>query len=201
MSSDSHRFWEDPTFQMCTFQLFLLSDRKGGDTIVLKKLEVLQTSCVSQFYVLHPIEWGTLFMLRTGYGPVHSDYLCISRSRKKWSQQRNSSRIQLRAMPAVMCSQGWGRVKEKLKKEAKHWISPVWQNSLKYTASFHMFMEIVDPVLSLQFDTTGNMLIYKMKGLVIFCWCLIYMYSVPPSCLPKIPSFVHISFLVAKGKE
>lgn len=83
MSSDSHRFWEDPTFQMCTFQLFLLSDRKGGDTIVLKKLEVLQTSCVSQFYVLHPIEWGTLFMLRTGYGPVHSDYLCISRSRKK----------------------------------------------------------------------------------------------------------------------
>jgi len=83
MSSDSHRFWEHPTFQLCTFQLFLLSDRKGENILIVKKSEDLQTSSLSQFYVLYLIEQSTLLLLHTSYGPVHSDYLCISRSGKK----------------------------------------------------------------------------------------------------------------------
>lgn len=64
-----------------------------------------------------------------------------------------------------------------------------------------MFVEVTDPVLSVQFDTPGNVLIYKLKVLVIFYWFFIYTYSIPPLWLPKIPRFIHISFLVGKGEE
>lgn len=195
MSSDSHRFWEHPTFQMCRFQLLLLSDRKGGDTLTLKKSEELQTNSPSQFYVLHPTEHGTFLLLHNAYGPVLSAYLCISRSRK------NSSSIQVRAMPALIRAWRWGMVKEMLKKrlstESLHSARIVWNMLLH----FHMFVEVTDPVLSVQFDTPGNVLIYKLKVLVIFYWFFIYTYSIPPLWLPKIPRFIHISFLVGKGEE
>lgn len=50
-------------FQMCVFQLLLLSDRTGGDTFILKILDELQSSFLSQFYVLHPTEWGFFLLL------------------------------------------------------------------------------------------------------------------------------------------
>lgn len=117
MSNDSHRFWEHPTFQMCIFQLFLLSDRTGGDTFVLKMLDELQSSSLSQFYVLHPTEWGIFLLLHPGVVQF-TQTLCISRSRKNWSQQRNSSRAQMKELSTVIWSWGWGRVKEKLKRES-----------------------------------------------------------------------------------
>lgn len=63
------------------------------------------------------------------------------------------------------------------------------------------FVDITDSIQSLQFDTSGNGQIYKLKALVTCSWCLIHTYSIPPLWLPKPPSFSPVSFVVGKGKE
>lgn len=55
-----------PLSRCVYFNFFLLSDRTGGDTFVLQILDELQSSSLSQFYVLHPTEWGFFLLLHPG---------------------------------------------------------------------------------------------------------------------------------------
>lgn len=59
-----------------------------------------------------------------------------------------------------------------------------------------MSVDVIDPIQSLQFDTGGNGLIYKLKALVACFWLLN-----SSSVFTKTTKLSHVSFLVGKGKE
>lgn len=202
MSSDSHKFWEHPTFQTCIFQLLLLSDRTGGDTFILKILDELQSSSLSQFYVLHPIEWGFFLLPHTGVIQVTQALLAFSEAEKIHHDRETAEEHRWTHYLLLTQSWGWGRVK-KVKKEGQSWIFLAWQNSLKYSASFsHVcgdHWSKPGPAVwhkqewaNLQTKNTCNILLMFNK---------LNSSSVPPLWLSKIQSFSHISFLVGKRKE
>lgn len=95
----------------------------------------MPTSSLPQVYVLHPAEWGTSLLLRAGYSPAHWDKVCICRAGKKKritteKQQQDTAERNACCDMDLRMRKGKGKVK----KEAKHWMSPVWQCSLKYNA-------------------------------------------------------------------
>lgn len=160
----------------------------------------MPTSSLPQVYVLHPVEWGTSLLLRAGYSPAHWDKVCICRAgKKKGSQQKNNSRIQLRETPAVIWTWGWGRVKERLKKklsiECLLSDNVVWNTTL----CFHVCRDCwssPEPAVWHSWECAD--LQTASTCIVIFCSCLINVSSIPFSWLPKIPNFIHISLLACK---
>lgn len=140
MSSDSRRFWEHPTFQMCTFQLLLLSDRTGGDTFILKILDELQSSSLSHFYVLHQTEWCFFYC----YILVWSSLLRLSFPEAEKIYHNRETAAGHRWRHYLLFHNLEDEEGERKSLKGQHWIFPVWQNSLKYLASFsHLWTSLI----------------------------------------------------------
>lgn len=88
------------------------------------------TSCLSQFYVLHSVEQGTLLLLHIGSlrPPLH-----FQKQKINYHNRGTAARY---SWGDACCYTVLRMRKGKVKQEAKHRISAVLQNSLKYTASF-----------------------------------------------------------------
>lgn len=123
MSSDSHRFWEHTTFQMCTFQLFLLSDRKGGDTLILKKKKKIRRATNEFSFPILCFASDRMGHFVTAAYWLWSSSLRLSLYFQKWKkiitiekQQQDTAESYACCCMVLRMRKGKGKVK----KEAKH---------------------------------------------------------------------------------